>query len=296
MNNLIHTVYLWLAAMHPLLPWIVLTGIPCFVLPWAVRTFAPNVWERLPSAVDKACVRLNIPLDGFWNKFLAFLTQTLPTAAMAAAGAAWAAHENVAHAYWVAVGGACAVPLHHLAKMIPWIPYVGGAFPAAGRASQKAPKLLTLLLVAILAFPVGLTGCSAIPALLPIISGIVAVVQEAQSVLDKIDAVSQVVLPSLPKDVQVQWAKKMANTRQALAGISKLAQGGKDLQQQDVDAAFAEFAAAYRDLTAFAEDIGLMSTAPGGDVHVHVAGAKAGLHVVIVDPAAARQRPVQVAR
>jgi len=134
MRELLNTAYLWLAGIHPLLPWALLVGVPCFVIPWALRSFAPHAWERIPALVDRSVMFVHLPLNGFGAAALAKIAQGIPSTVMGAVAAALALGLDPGVAAKGAFAGAMAPLLHELLKAVPWVPYTGGRFPAAGRA------------------------------------------------------------------------------------------------------------------------------------------------------------------
>ena len=157
-----HALYLWLSAINPLLPWALLVFVPCFAVPWALRSFAPHFWELIPRAVDKFVMFVHLPLDGFGAQALAKIAQGLPSALMGAVAAALALGTDPGQAFKGALAGAGAPLLHELLKALPWVPYTGGRFPAAG-VTPKPPMggsgTAVLLLVGLGALALPQTAC-----------------------------------------------------------------------------------------------------------------------------------------
>lgn len=156
-------------------------------------------------------------------------------------------------------------------------------------------RLRLFLALAVLSTLAALPGCAAFPAWLPIVTDILAVVTQAQNTTQQIEAAAAPFVKLLPEDKQIAVSKAEARISQALATLGALSHAAKDLQQQDVDKAFAEFADAYRQLLGLLQDAGIMVHAPGGDAHAHAFKAEPGAPPIVVeDPIAARPHPVQV--
>lgn len=104
---------------------------------------------------------------------------------------------------------------------------------------------------------------------------VVQYIQDAQLILDQIDAAAQPIL-ALKADEQLkqEYAKQLGNTRSALQVAIRTTKGGQALSQGDIDAAFAEFKAAYSKLSTFLDTSGLkvngLMASPGGGVEIPV--------------------------
>lgn len=111
------------------------------------------------------------------------------------------------------------------------------------------------------------TGCAAI---LPAIPKIVSVITDAMSILQIIDGAANEFFrthPDVPPEVRAKYVTLHAKAVSALNGANHSLRGVEDLDQGDVDAAFAEFKAAYRELADFLASEGIMSggTMKAGD-------------------------------
>lgn len=124
-------------------------------------------------------------------------------------------------------------------------------------------RLAALLLTAVLAAP----GCAAVVSALP---AVVAAVTDAALVVDSIERfVTRYFVakpdPARQKDVEAA----LARARAALDVALRVAQGAEKLDQQQVDAAFAEFRLAYEELLVLVKPLGVSSgealrATPGG--------------------------------
>lgn len=133
----------WLAAIHPLAPWLALT-LAIFSPQYAVRKFRPLWWERFALLGPEAALASKI-----W--------QGLPSVLLGALWGAYASGGDARVAFYGALAGALAPLKHELLKRIPnsVIPYVGGSYPAASTAPRKPPPSVPPALIGVLAF--GLT-------------------------------------------------------------------------------------------------------------------------------------------
>ncbi len=110
---------------------------------------------------------------------------------------------------------------------------------------------------------------------------VVQYIQDAQIILDQIDAAAQPIL-ALKADEQLkqEYAKQLGNARSALQVAIRTTKGGQALSQGDIDAAFAEFKAAYTKLSTFLDTSGLkvngLMSSPGGGVEIPVPLAVTG--------------------
>lgn len=272
-QTLLHAAYLWLAAINPLLPWGLLVFVPCFVVPWAIRTWLPHVWETLPGLVDKLALDIGFNPDGGLARVLSKIVQALPSAVMGSVAAALAIGGDPATAAKGAAW-ACLAPLgHELLKAMPWLPYVGGAFPAASLGKPKVSKppsggagAAVLLLCAGLA--IGNTGCGVLHSAVPVIDVITQAIVNVDNIVDAIDTVAPTVLAEEhATDAQVAaYQHASAAFHLAVAGIQQTDAGAKALDSGDVEAALAKLAQAWKDYVAAAKAAGL-------DVHTLKPGA-----------------------
>lgn len=140
-----------------------------------------------------------------------------------------------------------------------------------------------------------LSACASWPKMLPIVTDILAVVVEANQTMQQIQAAAAPLVKMLPAEQQTQIAKAEVKANAALRVLTAMAHGGKELQQAEVDKAFADFATAYRELVSLLESSSVLVAAPGGDVKAHAFAGPGG--VVVVDPMAVTSTsPVDVER
>lgn len=122
-------------------------------------------------------------------------------------------------------------------------------------ATSRAILAVALLFVAVPAA----TGCAAIMSAIP---KIVSVITDAQSVLAIIDGAANEFFrthPDIPPETRAKYVELHAKTLKALNAANHTLRGVQDLDQDQADAAFAEFRAAYVELRSFLESSGLMS-------------------------------------
>lgn len=126
----------WLAAIHPLAPWLALT-VCIFAPQYAVRKFRPLWWERFALLGPEARLASKV-----W--------QGLPSVLLGALCGAYVSGGDARVAFYGALAGALAPLKHELMKR-----YVGGSYPAASTAPRKPPPSVPPALIGVLAF--GLT-------------------------------------------------------------------------------------------------------------------------------------------
>ena len=104
-------------------------------------------------------------------------------------------------------------------------------------------------------------GCAAFQKVVSSLPTVIQYVQDAAFILDSID---RAVLPilSLQKDDQLtrKYANVMDVTRQSLQVALRSAEGGKQLSEDEIDAAFANFRKSYTQLLSLLQTANLMST------------------------------------
>jgi len=118
-----------------------------------------------------------------------------------------------------------------------------------------------------------LAGCAAV---MPLIPQIVSVVTDAMVVLGIIDnAVGEYFRshPDLDPVVRARYVQAFQKAMTALNAAQHALRGAEDIDQQQYDAAFAEFKAAYQELLALLEKQGMLrqqylSASPGTQVYV----------------------------
>lgn len=124
-------------------------------------------------------------------------------------------------------------------------------------------KKLTPLLIAlfaVFALPLATSGCAALSAAVPVLAQVANVATNAVTVLDAVESASEAfftVKPDAAKQAAV--ARAISDCRLAIAAATATAQGAKDLDGKQADAAFAQFREAYKNLSALLEDVGVTS-------------------------------------
>lgn len=100
--------------------------------------------------------------------------------------------------------------------------------------------------------PAATTGCDVLRAAAPILSDVLLVIDDAQAILNIIDSAAKIWFDLHPDaaDAKAKYVKAMGRCRVALDGAIRVVRGSKSLDEGQVDQAFAEFRAAYVDLTA----------------------------------------------
>lgn len=129
------------------------------------------------------------------------------------------------------------------------------------------------LVLALLSAAMANPGCATVAAYLPIA---IAYAQDGALILDQIDRFVHGFFAVKPDvDLQKKVDVALARARSALDLALRAANGTQDLDQAKIDAAFAEFRAAYIDLLALAGPLGVhsgpgnhMGAAPGGGLLV----------------------------
>jgi hypothetical protein len=127
---------------------------------------------------------------------------------------------------------------------------------------QRLKKVTPLLLafLALIAIPTVATGCAALSAAVPVLAQVATVATNAVSVLDAVEDASDAffaVKPDAGKQAAVDRA--IADCRLAIAAATATAQGAKDLDAKQADAAFTQFRDAYKNLAALLDDVGITS-------------------------------------
>jgi hypothetical protein len=110
----------------------------------------------------------------------------------------------------------------------------------------------------------------------PVLTDVVAIVTDAQEVLSIIDIAAQAFFTVHPElaDKKKVYVDVMARTHAALDAAIRICQGATSLDQNQIDAAFTSFRAAYADLSALIQSFGI--SAPNGKL---AAGPAAGFQV-----------------
>ncbi len=120
-----------LESVHPLTPWLALSGAIWLVV-YAVRRWLPGIWVRLAA----------------WPSHESPVSHVLQALPSVVIGAAWAAGTTPGADVWTAVGGALSGALapvaHHILKALP-VPYQGPVRDVAYRAARGVwPGLIVL--------------------------------------------------------------------------------------------------------------------------------------------------------
>lgn len=119
-----------------------------------------------------------------------------------------------------------------------------------------------------------LSACSAMSSVLPVLVDIVTAVQDAQTILDTIDANVTALSKAgnIPDDVLKKYAQTMEKARAGLRIALRATSGAQSLSQQQVDQAFADFRGAYKELVDLLKSVGLVGT--DGTMRVSPEGAQ----------------------
>jgi len=132
-----HTVWAYLAHVSPYLPYALTVLVPCWVVPWGIRSRWPHAWERFARMSDSLMASAPFPIDPA-GKFAAAFSKTfqaIPAALLGALALSVATGANPHDALKGAALGLLAPVWHEFLKM--FTPYIGGKFPAAGLGAQK---------------------------------------------------------------------------------------------------------------------------------------------------------------
>lgn len=107
-----------------------------------------------------------------------------------------------------------------------------------------------------------LGGCAGLQKVVDALPTVIQYVQDANMILDAIDraAVPVLAIKGDP-DLSNKYAAAMDVARRTLQVALRTAKGGQNLSEDEVDAAFADFRAAYANLTSLLQQNGMMNTA-----------------------------------
>ena len=109
-----------------------------------------------------------------------------------------------------------------------------------------------------------LSGCAAFGAVIGALPTITQLVQDAMLVLDQIDSTARPFFEREENaDLLREYDRRMFQAKKTLQVALRASEGGQKLNDEEIDAAFAEFREAYKDLLGLLRDSGLMS-AEGG--------------------------------
>lgn len=253
----LHAAYLWLAAIWPPLPYVLLVLATSWLAPWAIRRFWPNAWQWFAGVGNSLIDSLPLPIDpdGSLRKLFGKSFQALPSALFTATAFALVTHVDVWQALKGAAFGVAGPVWHELLKRITTafgvLPtYHGGAYPAAANAPQKkaasVPPVVSVLLLC-LALPL-VSGCGLLHAAVPVLADVAVVAQDASNALDVLDSWFTLHRDMLTPAQQATWQTAMAKARGGVDGALRSAHGAQELDAHQEAAAFADFQAAYRDL------------------------------------------------
>jgi hypothetical protein len=139
--------------------------------------------------------------------------------------------------------------------------------PPPGPSAGSGPSSLgTMVLCALLA--VGTAGCGAI---IGALVNVASYIQEASMVIDQIQAFVDAYFAKRPDPAKQETINDaIAKSRAALGVALKTSRGAEQLDQAQIDAAFAEFAGAYRELLTL---VGPLGVRVGGSFAVSPDGA-----------------------
>lgn len=124
-----------------------------------------------------------------------------------------------------------------------------------------------ILVVAAVAASLALTtGCGLLHTIEPVLTDVVAVVSDAEQVLALIDLAANTFFASRPElsDVKVKYVAIMTRTREGLDAALRSVRAVTELDQAQIDLAFADFRAAYADLSSLVQSLGI--AAPAGTI------------------------------
>jgi hypothetical protein len=129
------------------------------------------------------------------------------------------------------------------------------------------------LILALSVLPVTACTPAQVAAVVESLPKVVQYIQDAQLILDQIDAAAQPILVlKADESLRQAYAKQLANARGALQVAIRTTKGGQALSQGEIDAAFEEFKRAYRELSQFLDNSGLrvggVMASPGGSVQI----------------------------
>lgn len=136
----------YLTALHPLLPWSLLT-LAIWLSVYLLRRYVPLLWE-LPAALSLREIAfaklpdLKPALSALWTVW-----QGLPSILLGALVGAWQLGSDPGAAWKGAAAGALAPALHHLLKALPFIPYRGELGAKSKLPPASGSFVLALLLV-----------------------------------------------------------------------------------------------------------------------------------------------------
>jgi len=243
MIQFIKAAWAWLLAIDPNVPFALIT-IAVFATIYLVRKFAPRQWEwfaTLPFPFLQSDSAL------LWS-ILSKAWQSLPGQLLGAVMAAVSSGVSIKTAILGVLSGVVAAVAHEIAKN-----YRGNV----GKAAPKIPPALTLAFLAVLPFCVA--SCAALSAVVPILAEVATVATNAEAALDVVSQAADTWFISHPDAArQAAIDRAIAECRLALVAATETAQGAKDLDERQADAAFDEFRKAYADLTKLLTDAGVL--------------------------------------
>lgn len=128
--------------------------------------------------------------------------------------------------------------------------------------NKKLQRFTSTLLVilAVFATPLATSGCAALSAAVPVLAEVANAATNAGAVLDVVEDAAAAFFTARPDaGKQLAVARAIQDCRLALAAATATAQGAKDLDAKQADAAFTQFRDAYKHLAALLEDVGVTS-------------------------------------
>ena len=121
------------------------------------------------------------------------------------------------------------------------------------------------------------TGCALFGAVIGALPTIIQIVQDAEIILDQIDIAAKPFFERAEnKDLLREYNTRMFTAKRALQVALRASEGGKELSDDEIDAAFDDFKVAYKELLALLRDNKLMSddgklrVSPTSEEQIHV--------------------------
>lgn len=117
-----------------------------------------------------------------------------------------------------------------------------------------------------------LAGCGLLTSAVPAIEDVIMVVQDGATILDAIDTIAHQFFLAHPDQVlQAKYDASMAKCRISLDAALRTARAAKEFKQGEANAAFADFRAAYTELTGLLGSSGIQpQPASIGGAHVPI--------------------------
>lgn len=131
------------------------------------------------------------------------------------------------------------------------------------------------------------TGCASLGGVIPVLQDAILVAEDGQSILQALRAAFDFFSATniLSQDVQVKAQQAFQDAALALDAAVRALHGGKELDDQQIDAAFEDFRQAYTNLVAILRDLGVVQEKATG-----LLAAKRGDKDVVLIPLAFKVR------